>query len=53
MVNLREIREALLLGHRNNIINDEEFVLLYNINKSKNPDFPYWRYDMFDLDRLD
>ena len=52
MGGLREVREALLLSHAQNIIDDEEFVLLYNLNKSKNPDFAYWNYDMFDLDKL-
>ena len=49
---LREVREALLLMHSENYLNDEEFLLLYGINKSKNPDFPYWNYPNFDLDQL-
>ena len=52
MSGLREVREALFLAHNENYINDEEFLLLYDINKSKNPDFPYWVYPEFDLDRL-
>ena len=52
MPGLREAREALLMAHFGNFINDEEFLLLYDINKSKNSDFPYWNYDTFDLDDL-
>ena len=34
------------------IIDDTEFVLLYNLHKSKNPDIPYRRYEKFDLEKL-
>ena len=33
-------------------MNDREFVLLYDANRSKNPDFPYWNYERFELDEL-
>ena len=33
------------MAHFENAIDDEEFLLLYDINKSKNPDFPYWNYE--------
>ena len=52
MTGLREVRNALLLSHSQNLIDDEEFVLLYNLNSSKNPDFPYWNYQVFDLENL-
>ena len=52
MPGLREVRTALLLAHHDNLIEDEELLLLYDLNRSKNPDFPYWRYPAFDLDRL-
>ena len=32
------------------LISDEEFVLLYNLNTSKNFDYTYWNYSRFDLD---
>ena len=35
-----------------NAIRDEEFALLYDVNSSKNPDFPYWNYQQFDLDLM-
>ena len=52
MPNLRSVRECLLFGFEENLLNDEEFILLYDMNASKNPDFPYWQYDPFDLDDL-
>ena len=52
MPKLRKIRECLLLSHAANIIDDEEFVLLYDVNKSRNPDYPYWSYEKFNLDSL-
>ena len=48
----RETREALLFAHAEDIIDDEELILLFDINKSQNPDFPYWKYNKFDLDSL-
>ena len=29
---------------------EQEFVLLYDCHKSTNPEFPYWKYDRFDLE---
>ena len=52
MPKLRVVREHLLLAHADNLIDDEDFVLLYDLNKSKNRDFPYWSYTRFDLERL-
>ena len=34
------------------IIDDAEFVLLYDLYKLKNPDIPYWHYEKFDLEKL-
>ena len=49
---LRQVREALFLAHANNLIDDEEFVCLYDLNRSKNLDYPYWNYQKFDLEQL-
>ena len=35
------------------MIDDDEFVLLYEGNFSKNPEFPYEEYEMFDLYAVD
>ena len=50
MASFRKRREALRLAYDEDLINDEEFVLLYNLNMSKNFDYPYWNYNGFDLD---
>lgn len=52
MATFREAREALMLGNDLDLINDEELLLLYDVNTSKNLDIPYWKYDKFDLDSL-
>ena len=52
MPNLRETRISLLCAYDLSIINDEEFVLLYDINTAKSPDFPYWNYEAFELDNM-
>ncbi|XP_066914769.1 uncharacterized protein [Clytia hemisphaerica] len=49
---LRDVRNALVLSYAFDMIDDFEFAALYDINRSKNPDFPYWIYEGFDLDKL-
>ena len=46
------MREILLVSYDEGLIDDEEMVLLYDMNRSKNPYFPYWKYSEFDLDLL-
>ena len=43
----------LLLSHYEGIIDDEEFLLLYDLNKSNNLDLPYDSYESFDFDVLE
>ena len=52
MPKLRKVRESLLIALNEKLINDEEYVLLYNINKPSSPDLPYWRYNKFHLDDM-
>lgn len=52
MNSFREVRDILLVAHSENLINDEELVLLYDLNTSNNIDLPYWSYDEFDLDMM-
>ena len=35
------------------MIDDEEFCLLYDANRSRNPEFPYEEYGKFDLEDID
>ena len=52
MPGFRENRIAILEAYTNNTINDEEFLLLYDLNRSTNLEIPYWNYDEFDLDNM-
>ena len=44
---LREIRELLVDWYMNGVLSDEEFVLFYDENRSKNLDLPYDEYGRF------
>ena len=46
-----KLRDTILMAHASRLINTEEFVLLYDLNKPKNPDLPY-NYEQFDLDKM-
>ena len=52
MSSLREIRELLVDFYMNGVLSDEEFVVLYDENRSKNLDLPYDEYGRFDLDEM-
>ena len=47
MPSFHELRELLLLSYDDGTIDDEEFLLLYEEFKPKNPDFSYEEYDRF------
>ena len=49
----REIRSILLQSFDDGGISENEFLLLYDVNTSKNPDFPYESYGKFDLNDMD
>ena len=53
MVTFREIRDLLAVECVENIIDEDEFLLLYDLNTSKHLDFPYDDYDRIDLDEMD
>ena len=53
MASFKKIRELLVEIFVDGEINEDEFVLLYNANTSKNPIFPYENYEKFDFDSLD
>ena len=46
----RTVRDHLLYAHSESLIDDEEFILLFDLYTAKSPDLPYWKYDEFDLD---
>ena len=49
VVVLSSVRDALLTGSFYDIIDDDEFVLLYDTYSSK-PIFPYWKFPRFSVD---
>ena len=49
----KNVRNLLLINHNDGFIDDDEFVLLYDLFASKNLDFPYDSYAPFDLEELD
>ena len=49
MSSLATVRDSLVIAHSQNIIDDVEFVLLYDANMSK-PVFPYSKFERFDID---
>ena len=52
MNKFKTCREILLLSYVDNTISEEEIVLLYDCSRSKNPDFGYQSYDVFDLENM-
>ena len=49
----RLARDLLLESFDNGDISEDEFLLLYDLNTSENPDFPYECYGKFDLTEMD
>ena len=45
-------RKQLLYAHCNNLISDEEFLLLYDLNTSKTLDLEYWLYPKLGLEAV-
>ena len=53
MTTFRDLRIALLDSYMDGEIDDDEFVVLWQVYQSKNPDFPYEDYGKFSLDEMD
>ena len=52
MPNLKTVPDMILLAHADHLIDDDEYLLLYDLNRSKNIDLLYHSYEKFDLDSL-
>ena len=52
MAPLRNVGNNLFLALESNIIDDEEFLLLDNLNVSNNPDLPFRSYKHFCLESM-
>jgi len=45
-----KVQNALVYSIADEIVDEEEFVLLFDAYKSSNPAYPYWEHDAFSLD---
>ena len=52
-MSFQDVRTSLAIGYSDVLLNDEEFILLYNAFKSPNPVYPYWKFNRFCLDDLE
>jgi len=52
MSSFKEVRELLLVAYDSDVINDEEFLVLYENYRSKNPEFPYNSYTRSELENM-
>ena len=43
---LKDVREALLISYANNLIDEKEFILLYDTNMSREV-YSYWKFQHF------
>ena len=46
---LKAVRDLLVLSHFDDLMDDAEFLMLYDANSSKDI-HPYWKFNKFDLD---
>jgi hypothetical protein len=53
MASFKKTRLLLLDSYNDGLIDEDEFVVLYDLNRSKNPEFPHENYERFDLDGMD
>ena len=53
MVSFREPRIALLDAYMDGLLDDDEFLVLWQAHKSKNSEFPYEEHGRFSFDELD
>ena len=50
MPSFKEVQESVCYAYGESVLDDDEFVLLYDAYKPKNRDFPYYSFTDFDLD---
>ena len=53
MASFKETRSLVLESYVDGAIDEDDFMLLYNINQSKNREFPHKNYELFNFDALD
>lgn len=53
MPSFKNTKDLLLLAHYDKLVDDEELLLLWDINTSGNPEYPYKSYEAFNLEDQD
>ena len=53
MANCDDINNVLLGYNDANVINEDELLLLHDVHRRRNPQFPYWRYEKFNLELME
>lgn len=53
MTSLKEVRDQLLISHTDGVLDDDELLVLYDLNRSNNLDLPYDSYPDFSFDDLE
>ena len=51
-MSFQKVRDELIYCFADGILDEEEFVLLYDAYKLTNSIYPYWEYEEFSLDSL-
>ena len=52
MFSRQTTQDALAFMFMEDVIDEVEFLMLFETLNKKNPSFPYWSYDRFDLTRI-
>ena len=52
MASFKDFCDLLVISYNSKLVSDKEFLVLYEEFQSKNPDFEYERYPLFDLDNI-
>ena len=53
MASVRDGRAAVVECYANGGLDEDEFMLLFDVNRSRNPEFPYDKHRHFDLESMD
>ena len=48
-MSFQDVRTSLAIGYGDGLLNDEEFILLYDAFKSQNSVYPYWKFILIDF----
>ena len=52
-MSFQDVRNALVMAYADDLLDDGEFLFLYDYYEPINPSYPYWDFDPFCLDSFD